>query len=673
MPGLGRVDVPTGVGPQTAHDAHIGQFSGCLTRNEHKGVLDAPATTTQTAHLIAEDEPVKAATSGSVDGEAIGGPDTQASNPGGALVAEARRAPEEGHRPKLALQAALLLCALVLLVALGGERTAISSDEGAGIHQAVLLKQGGWLLAPTLPDLDEEQVRQPFYNGDVGPNGRAPYAKHPVYPLLLERVSGSWPLGLFVPGVLGTWAAAVAAALLARALRARAAIPTLWLIGLGSPLTVDAHLVLAHAPAAGTAAIAALAVSVVLFPGSFGPFASRRWVPVASTVMAVIAAVATVALRSEGILLVASLALGAVVAGSPRRRSVGLAGALVVSAGATRLIEQSFVRSMLGASAATVPSPPSSSTGFFAARVEAFHASWLDVGYFGRPGEIFLAIGAAALALAVLGTRWRVRPLVSGFLAAAAVGATLVWLLLGETGLVPGLLPASPWLVAGLASFGLSSLRIGLARFLATASAAAAGVILATQYSFGGGVEWGGRFYAIVLPVAGPLAVAALWPATRRSWRSEWVVLAVVAITAMVSLGGLIAVRSSHAKTAALAQEVASAAALAPPARPADPDQRPVVVSPQRLWPQLLWPEFDTYRWVTVDRDRLPCALFDLRTAGFHRVVLLGPEAQELVALAGPQGWRELGRPTGRFTRVVEVGPGALGGPPICPPGLGSV
>ena len=560
-----------------------------------------------------------------------------------------------------------------MLVALGGERTAISSDEGAGIHQAALLKRGGWLLTPTLPDLDEERIRQPFYNGDVGPNGRAAYAKHPVYPLLLERVSGRWSLSLVIPGVLGTWAAAVAAALLARALRARAAIPTLWLIGLGSPLTVDAHLVLAHAPAAGTAAVAALAAAMVLFPGSFGPFAGRRWVPVVSTATAVTAAVATVALRSEGILLVASLALGAVVAGSPRLRAVGLAGALVASAGAARLIEQTFVRLILGASAATVPSPPSSSTGFFAARVEAFHASWLDVGYFGRPGEIFLAIGAAALALAVLGTRFRVRPLVASFFAATAVGATLVWLLLGDTGLVPGLLPASPWLVAGLASFRLSSLRVGLARFLATASAAAAGVILATQYSFGGGVEWGGRFYAIVLPVAGPLAVVALWPSAHRSWRSERVTLAVVAVTAMVSLGGLMAVRSSHAKTAALAQEVAYAATAAAPGRPEDPDQRSVVVSPQRLWPQLLWPEFDTYRWVTVDRDRLPCALFDLRTAGFHRLVLLGPEAQELVALAGPLGWRELGRPRGRFTRVVEAGPGAFGGPPVCPPGLGGV
>lgn len=171
----------------------------------------------------------------------------------------------------LAIHAAGLLLALVLLAILGGPRTAVSSDEGAGIHQAVLLQRGGWLIEPTLPELDPELAQQPFLRADVGPKGRAPYAKHPAYPLLLELAAGLWwPHGLLVPGILGTWVAAVAAAHLAQALRANAMLPTLWLLGLASPLTVDAQLVLAHAPAAGTAAVAGLASAVVLFPRAFG-------------------------------------------------------------------------------------------------------------------------------------------------------------------------------------------------------------------------------------------------------------------------------------------------------------------------------------------------------------------------------------------------------------------
>lgn len=116
--------------------------------------------------------------------------------------------------------------ALILLVALGGPRTAVTSDEGAGIHQAVLLQRGGWLVRPTLPELDPLLVQQPFPNADAGPKGRAPYAKHPAYPLLLELSRHGWSAhGLMVPGVLGAWVGAVAATLMARALRAAAMVP----------------------------------------------------------------------------------------------------------------------------------------------------------------------------------------------------------------------------------------------------------------------------------------------------------------------------------------------------------------------------------------------------------------------------------------------------------------
>ncbi len=341
----------------------------------------------------------------------------------------------------------------------------------------------------------------------------------------------------------------------------------------------------------------------------------------------------------------------------------------MVAAGATaRAVEVGTTRRIVG-TGVSGPTVPASSRGFLAGRAQAFQTSWLDVGHAARPAAALLGLGVAALLLTAVASRSRVRTRVVLALAAAAVGSALAWLLAGDVGLVPGLLPATPWLVAGAVAFRPSALRPVLPRFLVVASAAAAGVILATQYSFGGGVEWGGRFYAVVLPLAAPVAVAALWPASPGWWRSTTGVpaLAAVAVTAVVSVGGLLAVRSSHAATADLGRELATAARAAPPGRPGDPDPRAVVVGGQRLWPQLLWPHLDEHRWVTSEREHLPCTFSRLRAAGFGRLVVLGPRVDGLVAVAEPQGWRALPGPPGRFTRLVEAGPARPSTDPVCP------
>lgn len=593
--------------------------------------------------------------------------------PMGPPAEPARRGNRRGQPSILAAHAVALLLALIVGVALGGPRTAASSDEGAAIHQAVLLQRGGWLLEPTLPELDPELAQQPFLRADVGPKGRAPYAKHPAYPMLLKWASGRWwPHGLVVPGIFGTWVAAVAAAILARALRANAMLPTLWLLGLASPLTVDAQLVLAHAPAAGTAAMTGLASAVALFPDAFGRWWSHRWAAIAAGLAAVLSAAATVLLRSEGTLLVAGLVLGTLVAGVPWRRSIPLASALLAGLVGARAIEVAAIRSILGA-AVTAPAPPVSTGGLIASRIEAFQTSWLAVSYNGGVGGAMLAVGVVALVLAVFGARSHLwAPVIVGLLTLGVAGSS-AWLLGAPVGLVPGLLPATPWLVGGAASLRPSALGKGLPRFLAATSAVAAGAVLATQYSFGGGVEWGGRFYAIVLPLAAPLLIAAVWPAAPGWWRgmSGPVVFVVVAVSALVSVGGILAVGSSHRRTSGLAAQVATASRAALPGRAGDPDRRAVVVGPQRLWPQLLWPDVQDHRWVTVDANRLPCAFHGLRAAGFQHLVLLGPSVGKVLALAEPQGWRLVDGSTAGMTSVVEAAATTPGSPPICPPGRG--
>ena len=63
---------------------------------------------------------------------------------------------------------------------------AFSSDEGVAVIQARMLRDGdGWLYRYPLASHRSPGDARPFEHGDVGSKGVAPYAKHPLYPLLL--------------------------------------------------------------------------------------------------------------------------------------------------------------------------------------------------------------------------------------------------------------------------------------------------------------------------------------------------------------------------------------------------------------------------------------------------------------------------------------------------------
>ena len=109
---------------------------------------------------------------------------------------------------RLPLGAHVAVLGLVLLLGLlvAGPRVAYSSDEGAAILQAHLLREGhGWLYRYPLASLDPEDQARPFIRGDAGTKGVAPYAKHPLYPLVLaglDTVGGQ--VAILVGGALGT-------------------------------------------------------------------------------------------------------------------------------------------------------------------------------------------------------------------------------------------------------------------------------------------------------------------------------------------------------------------------------------------------------------------------------------------------------------------------------------
>src|SRR5207248_696951 len=104
----------------------------------------------------------------------------------------------------LVAHAAALFVLLLVVLPLSRPGTAAMSDEGAAILQARLLEHtGSWLLPPSLPSIDPQSHAAPFPRGDSGPRGLAPYARHPLYPVVLSgahRLAGT--AGYYLLGLL---------------------------------------------------------------------------------------------------------------------------------------------------------------------------------------------------------------------------------------------------------------------------------------------------------------------------------------------------------------------------------------------------------------------------------------------------------------------------------------
>ncbi len=547
----------------------------------------------------------------------------------------------------------VLALALVLVLGfwLTAPRVAFSSDEGAAVLQARMLADGqGWRYHSPIRAIDPEDQARPFVRGDHGSRGMAPLAKHPLYPVVLA--GADWlggTAGMVLVGMAGTLAAAVLAACIARRLGRGLDVPVLWLVGLASPLFIDAYLVQAHTLAAAAVAGAGVAVLAVLRPHrSRG---ARLAASVAVTVWLWVAAM----LRTEALLVGPALAAAILVLTLwrriPARRGVAVAVAGVAGSALAWLSDRLWWRAIIGT---PLPVPPNASpSSWLSARWEALHTTWFQASYSGNTTvDTLLGLGALALLAAALLSHWRrARPawvLVPLVLGVVCYGLRL---LAASPGSVPGLAIAFPagWFLVWAS--GRRALRDTTAPLLALASAAVAGGVLLTEYAIGGGVEWGGRYFAIVVPLAVPVITFAAVPVIRRHGAdlARIVVGALVAVSAIASAGGLLAVRSSHRDTAAVLDAIAHEA---PRAGTSGGFEAPVVISSNRLLPQLDARDFSHYVWVT-------------------------PESRRAASLRRPPGGARgdprragVGRPAGRPGRAARLagagddprpGPGRLG------------
>lgn len=504
---------------------------------------------------------------------------------------------------------------LLLLVPVIGTGQSFLADEGAAVIQARSLAAGdGWTVDPPLPQVDPTGAWYPVVNAEHGQKGFAPLAKHPAYPALAavaDRFGGV--TGMVLLSLAGTLAAAALAGLLAGRIDAALVRPTIWTVGVASPLLFDGYLVMAHTLGAALATGAVLAAVVAI--------QDRR--PAVALLVAPGVAGA-VLLRNEALLFAAALV---VVAGVLALRRAYRAPAAVVAAATVgaaigaRLVDRLWLAHVTGgAVAASGVAVPAAGAGLVKGRVDGFLLTWLTPGY-GGASVALLALVVMAGAIGWCGLRARSRPDdragIVGSAGVAAVAA-VVALAVAPSNVVPGLLLAFPVAAAGLVALrrrlfdGPAPVLIG-----ATGGLYALAVI-ATQYSVGGSGEWGGRYFALLVPAAVPLFLAGL----RREGRSlrpqvrRAVGGALVVCSLAMSVMAVAGLRVNHRTKADLVAGVEAAGR-------ATGDDRPVVVTDWIGAPRLAWATFDDHRWLFVPKDQVATAVDRLRAAGIGRFVFL--------------------------------------------------
>jgi hypothetical protein len=523
---------------------------------------------------------------------------------------------------------AALAVILIALVPVIGTGASFSADEGAAIVQAQHLSRGkGWIVDHPLPQADPTGKAYPLELSGKGPKGTAPFVKHPLYALLLagaDRLGGVTAMVLL--SVAGTLAAAVLASILGARIRPGLARPTLWATGLASPLLFDGYLVIAHTLGA------AFAAGAVVFALRGIEGRGRSALAVAGTAACVAAATL---LRNEALFW--GVGLGLVLGVLALRRSprcAALAVASVAAAGIAHLGEQAWSAWILGGRVTvSAGGSVSAGAGFLSDRLDSFSLTWLRPSYGGDPRlDLLLVLMAAALAVGSLAVRRNPddhRAVITfGVVAAVAAVAALVS---DPSNVVPGLLVACPLLIAGLVALRRTSLSSVPAQVCLGAFALFSGAVAATQYATGGSGEWGGRYFAVGLPMILPVLLLALaqagecvGPASRRAG-----VVALVACSMAMTVMGVKSLHDAHRFTARL---MASAARVGVTTG----SERPVMVATRGLVPRMAWATFGRQRWLLSQSQDLGDLVGNVRAAGIDRIVVVSDDMGDDLGRIGP-------------------------------------
>ncbi len=518
---------------------------------------------------------------------------------------------------------------LLVLIPVIGTSYSLSPDEAVAMTQArSLARGGGWIVEHPVPDLDPRSEFYPISESSRGDDGIAPFAKHPLYPLALaalDRVGGT--AAMVFLSVLGTVAASALAALLARQVIGGFDRPVLWVVGLGSPLLFDAYLLIAHSVGA------ALATAAVLL--TVKALRAQRLRYLIPSVMVLL--FAAVLMRSEALIFALALGVALSAAGVTNRRWSLVGGGMAVGAAGVvaALLEKQWQVALIG-SDQTMLGLPAAEGGFWEARLAGVLNTWLRPTVGELSGASLLLVVVAILAVAgVIVLRFRPqRPEMLLLLGLGAVALTAVALVEQPDRVVPGLLVAFPVSVFAVGLLDRRSFDPSGRLVLTITSLLFILGVLATQYPQGGSAEWGGRYFALTVPVLTVLAVDGLarWssrlPAIVRVWGSG----ALVLCAAMLSVGALASLGSHHR---ANQRTLATFASVAATTSPGD-GGAPVVVTAWANIARLAWPNHSDDRWLlTSDDERGDDLAGRLARDGIRELVLVGKSDDEVKPYLG--------------------------------------
>jgi hypothetical protein len=507
-------------------------------------------------------------------------------------------------RLPLGCHVAALALVLVALMGVVGTNASFSADEGAAIIQARQLSRGdGWTTPNPLPEVDPEGDAFPLQYSDRGEKGFAPFAKHPVYPLLLagaDRIAGVPAMVLL--SMVGTLVAATLAAALAGHLAPGLRRPTLWTTGVASPLLFDGYMVIAHTLAA---ALVTGALLLVLRTWRTG-----RLLPVLGTAACLAGAIL---LRTEALLFGMALAVATGAYGVLRRNAPAViaaaaaAGASVVTVRVEHAMTHAIVGPALSLNAAINPSVSRDP-------LRGFVTTWLRPSQGGHQvGDLFLFVMMGTLLAAALSARRR--PAEGAgitLLAVVAASAAVVRVFVDSPDAVPGLLVAFPIFWAGLWLLDRRTFA-GIPGGLTGATVVLFFVaVAASQYERGGSGEWGGRYFALGLPLAVPLVLDGYRRfADRVDVRTRTVVVgALVACSLALTVLAVRTLDNDHHASESVVAAVDRAAGR----------DVPVILTTEAVLPRSAWRTFDRQRWLLVDAERLADYARRLRQAGIDRV-----------------------------------------------------
>jgi hypothetical protein len=524
----------------------------------------------------------------------------------------------------LAAHAAALAVLLLLLLPVIGTSSQFSADEGAAIAQAEQLARGdGWTSSHPFPEADPSGGAYPFELSSRSGDRYAPFVKHPVYPAILSgasRVAGR--AGMVALSLAGTVLAAVLGALVGRRVDRALAVPALWVLGLASPLFFDGYLVIAHSIGAALAAGATLCVLVALEePRRAWPYPVLLLAIAAGTVM-----------RNEMALFAAALSIAVVVAGRPLRvRSALLCLTPLVGAAIGWLGDRMLADVIMGGPSTSTPGLSTASGGKVASKVFAFVITWLLPSYSLGPRDAVLlgAVVFGAIAASIARKRPEDRQGITVF-ASASAGAAVLRLLLGA-GPVPGLLLAFPLLALGLVAVGRHRALPATARLCAWTFTLFSLAVLATQYGSGGSGEWGGRYFAVGLPLIVPVVLLALRDVgralDRRTLRVALVSSAVLSLS--LSAVGVVTLRSFHANV----DHLVAAVDRSTGGHPASDGGAPVVLSTNGAAARFAFRSVERTRWLTVDVDDAASYASRLHDLGVGEITFVTKDEDDLAAL----------------------------------------